>query len=321
MASTDYVLLASDAAIEQVRHQLCAVVPHAQFVPVHESGVDGDPSAATVGYFSLDLLPHRIDHFVAAVDSAPSLRWFHTCSSGVDAPWFQALLNRGLSFTTSSGASAVPIAQTVLYFLLALSRDSRRWEDAQRRRAWEPHDVMDLRGKQVCVVGMGPIGNEVARLASALGLDVIGVRRRPRGTEPCPTRPQTDLDAILPHTDFLVLAVPLSPQTRHLLDANRLALLPRGACVINVSRGAVADEAALTAALADGRIRGAALDVFETEPLPRESPLWTMQNVIITPHACGQNPGNDDRALSLLVNNSRRWLRGEPLLNEVVRPR
>lgn len=320
-AADDYVLLASADVVRHAAGRLREAVPEARFVAVDDDGVHGDPRSATVAYFSLDLLPDRAERFASAVDEAPSMRWFHTCSAGVDAPWFQSLLGRGLRFTTSSGASAAPIAQTVLYYLLALSRNARRWEDAQRRRAWEPHDVIDLRGKGLCVVGMGPIGTEVARLAGALGMDVTGVRRRPRGTEPCPTVGVADLDSVLPRTDFLVLAAPLNAQTRHMIDASRLALLPRGAFVINVGRGALVDEESLIEALAGGRLGGAALDVFETEPLPAASPLWAMPDVIVTPHACGRNPGNDERSLALLIENSRRWVRGEPLINEISRPR
>ena len=167
------------------------------------------------------------------------------------------------------------------------------------------------------VVGLGPIGLEVARLGVALRMRTIGVRRTPRGDEPCETWPMARLDELLAQADALVLAVPLGDDTRHLLDARRLALLKRGAWLVNVGRGALVDEAALVAALQSGHLGGAGLDVFETEPLPPESPLWSMPNVIVTPHNSGDAPGNLDRAAAIFLDNLARYGRGEPLRNEV----
>ena len=253
-----------------------------------------------------------------ALRDAKQLRWLHTFSAGVDNPWFQALRARGVRLTTSSGANAVPIAQTVLLYLLALSRDLAGWQDAQKRRAWEPHEVVDLQGLTLGVVGLGPIGLEVARLGAALRMRVVGVRRSPRGDEPCETWPMARLDALLPHADALVLALPLSDDTHHLLDARRIALLKRGAWLVNVGRGALVEEAALVAALQSGQLGGAGLDVFEVEPLPDESPLWFLPNVIVTPHNSGDSPGNQVRAAEIFLDNLARFGRGEPLRNEVA---
>ena len=146
---------------------------------------------------------------------------------------------------------------------------------------------------------------------------VVGFRRTPRGDEPCEMRRLAELDAALPELDWLVLAVPLTDDTRRLMDARRLALLPARARLINVGRGPLVDEAALAEALAAGRLAGAALDVFEVEPLPPESPLWTLPRVIVTPHSAGTSPGNHLRAAELFLENLGRFERGEPLRNEI----
>jgi phosphoglycerate dehydrogenase-like enzyme len=145
----------------------------------------------------------------------------------------------------------------------------------------------------------------------------IGVRRTPRGDEPCETWPLGRLDELLALADAVVLALPLADETRHLLDARRLALMKRGAWLVNVGRGALVDEPALVEALRNGRLGGAGLDVFEVEPLPPESPLWSLPNVLVTPHNSGDAPGNLERASEIFLDNLARFVRGEPLRNEV----
>jgi phosphoglycerate dehydrogenase-like enzyme len=311
-------LLVSNQVDDHYGAALDAAAPGVARVVLRPEACEGDPSSVEIAFFSGDLFPERVREFVLALRDAKQLRWLHTFSAGVDNPWFQALRERGVRLTTSSGANAVPIAQTVLLYLLALSRDLARWQDAQRRRAWEPHQVVDLQGLTLGVVGLGPIGLEVARLGAALQMRVIGMRRSPRGGEPCETWPITRLDELLPRADALVLALPLSGDTRHLLDARRMALLKRGAWLVNVGRGALVDETALVAALRSGQLGGAGLDVFEVEPLPPESPLWSLQNVIVTPHNSGDSPGNQVRAAEIFLDNLARFVRGEALRNEVA---
>jgi len=311
-------LLVSDQVEDHYRAALDAAAPGVARVVLRPEACEGDPSRVEIAYFSGDLFPERVREFVLALRDAKQLRWLHTFSAGVDNPWFQALRARGVRLTTSSGANAVPIAQTVLLYLLALSRDLASWQDAQQRRAWERHAVVDLQGLTLGVVGLGPIGLEVARLGAALRMRVVGVRRSPRGDEPCETWPIARLDALLPSADALVLALPLSDDTHHLLDARRIALLKRGAWIVNVGRGALVEEAALVAALQSGQLGGAGLDVFEVEPLPPASPLWSMPNVIVTPHNSGDSPGNQVRAAEIFLDNLARFDRGEALRNEVA---
>lgn len=280
-------------------------------------GLAGDESDIEIAYFSGDLFPDRAAEFWRPVLRLEKLRWIHSYSAGVDHWVFQKMLEKGVRLTTSSGASAVPIAHTVMLYLLALSRDLRRFLEAQARHAWEPRSIQDLSGRILGVVGLGPIGLEVAKLGNAFGMRVIGMRREARGDEPCETWPLSRLDELLASVDDLVLALPLTAETRHLIDARALARLKPTSRVINVGRGELIEEGALAAALAEGRLAGAGLDVFELEPLPPESPLWDLRNTIVTPHSAGTNPGNDERATALFLDNLRRWQRGTALLNEV----
>ncbi|HYB13698.1 MAG TPA: D-2-hydroxyacid dehydrogenase [Myxococcota bacterium] len=283
---------------------------------LRESGPSSDPSAIEIAFFSGDLFPERTREFVVTVAKAEGLRWLHTFSAGVDHPWFRNLRDRGVRISTSSGAAAVPIAQSVILYLLALSRNLPAWLDAQHRRSWEPHDILDLQGLVLGVVGLGPIGLEVAQLGRALRMRVIGLRRTPRGDEPCEAWPLSRFHELLPRVDALVLALPLTASTRHILDASALAAMKPGAILVNVGRGELIEESALAAALEKGALRGAGLDVFEKEPLPPESPLWSSPGVIVTPHASGRTPTNLARAEAIFLDNLARYMRGEGLLNE-----
>ena len=310
-------ILISDQVEERYGPRIGAVAPLAPRVVVRAGEAPGDVDAVEIAYFSGDVFPERVREFALALRDAKRLRWLHTFSAGVDHPWFQALRQQGIRLTTSSGAHAVPIAQTVALYLLALTRGLPAWLDAQRRRAWERHPVRDLQGLVLGVVGLGPIGLEVARLGAALRMRVVGMRRRPRGDEPCETWPLARLDELLAMADALVLALPLADETRHLLDRSRLARMKRGALLVNVGRGALVDEKGLADALASGQLGGAGLDVFEVEPLPPENPLWSMPNAILTPHSSGDTPGNLERASEIFLDNLDRFGRGEPLRNEV----
>jgi len=251
-----------------------------------------------------------------AVAKSERLHWLHTFSAGVDHRWFRSLRQRGVRITTSSGAAAVPIAQSVILYLLALSRNLPAWLEAQRQRVWAPHNIRDLQGLVLGVVGLGPIGLEVARLGAALRMRVVGLRRAPRGDEPCETWPLPRLHELLALADAVVLALPLSAETRHLLDASAIAAMKPGALLVNVGRGELVDEVALTAALENGALGGAGLDVFEKEPLPPESALWSLPGVIVTPHASGHTQGNSVRAEAIFLDNLARFSRGDALLNE-----
>jgi phosphoglycerate dehydrogenase-like enzyme len=246
----------------------------------------------------------------------------HTHSAGADRSIFTALLARQVAVTTSSGANAPVVAQSALAAMLALARHLPRLFAAQRERRWAPLLASglprDLDGQTVVLVGWGPIGQQLGALLQALGLRLVVVRQSdvPAGAG-IRTVSYDGLHEVLPQADWLVLACPLSARTRGMLGAGELALLPAGAQLVNVARGELLDQAALISALREGRLAGAALDVFEHEPLPPDSPLWTLDNVIVTPHSAGFSDGNEARVADMFLANLRRWSVGEPLVHRV----
>ena len=284
---------------------------------------ESDCARAEVAFFSGDVVPDFARQFFSAARKAPRLRWMHVFNVGVDHPIFEEMLGRGVRLTTSAGSTAVPIAQTAIMGVLALDRGFPRWLAAQRDRRWDPERGLppaDLRGQTAVIVGLGRIGAEIARLARVLGLKVVGIHRGPRGAaDPVDElHPPAALAGLLPRCNWLILACPLTPETRGLIGAAALARLPRGARVINVARGEIVDEPALTEALRGGQLAGAYLDVFAAEPLPPESALWNLPNVLVTPHNSAAAAGNEQRVLELFLDNLDRWQRGAELVNEVA---
>lgn len=320
-------------------HQLHAsrgadIVAHAQrlghaldliVLPPDPAGRLPDDVCARVelAFFSGDVFPEYSRQFFSTVRKAPKLAWLHVFNAGIDHPIYTEMMQRGARLTTSSGSTAVPIAQTAITGMLILGREFPRWLAAQARHQWDPARApnlpRDLHDQKVLIVGLGSIGNEIARLAKALGMPVTGIRRSGRhsGDHADAVLPPEQLDAALPSADWLVIACPLTPQTRGLITGERLQRLPRGARVVNIARGEIIDEPALIAALQSGHLGGAYLDVFAQEPLPADSPLWDLPNVIVTPHNSAAAAGNDGRVYDIFVGNLGRWLRGEPLVNEV----
>lgn len=250
---------------------------------------------------------------------AQSLRWVHIHSAGADRYIYVELRERGVAITTSSGTNAEAVAQSALAGVLALARRLPQLLAAQRERRWAPlllDPPPSVEGQQALLVGWGPIGQRIAALLGALGLHVTAVR-----TQAAPAQDGVtfigfeDFAAALPHTDWLLLACPLSDKTRRLVDARALAALPTGAHLINVARGEVVVEEDLIAALQSRRLGGAMLDVFEHEPLPPDSPLWSLPNVIATPHTAGHFSGHEERVAALFLGNLERWRAGQALPN------
>ena len=271
-------------------------------------------------FFSGDVVPEYGRSYFAATQGAPNLKWMHTMNAGLDNPVFGRLLAKGVTITTSSGSTAVPIAQTAIGGLLMLSRPFLAWGESQRRSAWEPREgrpPADLATETLVVFGLGAIGREIARLGRALGLHVIGVRRSPRAEGDPVDEMVTPaaLAEVLPRANWLALAGPLTDETRGVIDAAAIGALPAGARILNVARGEVIDQEAMIAALRAGHLGGAYLDVTTPEPLPPDSPLWTLPNVIISPHNSAVASGNERRQVDMFLANLRRWGRGEPMVN------
>jgi phosphoglycerate dehydrogenase-like enzyme len=219
--------------------------------------------------------------------------------------------------TTGSGASAIPIAHAVIMHLLALSRGLPEILVQQSRKEWERVEGRDLPGSTTVVLGYGPIGKAIAELLPHFGSRTIVLRRSPAGDEPVETWPISRLHEALAIADNLVLALPANPATIGIIDAEAIAVLADHAFVVNVGRGELIEESALIDACRSGRLGGAALDVFETEPLPEDSPLWDLPNVIVSPHIAARTPLTDRNVTEIFFNNLARFLNGEPLLNKV----
>ncbi|PHX70927.1 MAG: hydroxyacid dehydrogenase [Acidimicrobium sp.] len=268
-------------------------------------------------FYSSDLWPDRSRGFVLSIIKAASVKWMHTFSAGVDSPFFVQLMERGIRLTNSSGATASPIAQTTVLYMLALSRNVRAWFQHQEKHEWTRHEFAELDGARLAVIGMGPIGIEIARLGVALNMNVEAIRRTPTGNEPCPTFSFDQLHSALARADWVAVALPLTDNTRQIFNAETFAIMKPGACFINVGRGELVDEDSLVAALQSGHLAGAALDVFATEPLPSDSPLWDMDNVIITPHSSSASAQSGLRSEDIFLKNLARYVAGEPMLNEV----
>lgn len=257
------------------------------------------------------------------LDNCPKLRWVQATSAGIGGFVRRHGLDSGdVLFTTAAGTHAVPLAEFALTGALYLIKGVPELLDRQRRHNWERYTTHALHGKHVTVVGLGHIGRHTASMFAALGTHVTGVTRPGGSTPTLPGITVIDtaaLDTVLPRTDVLVLAIPLTPDTEHLIDRHRLDLLRDGAVVVNIARGPVLDQAALEDVLATGRLGGAALDVTDPEPLPADSPLWDRSDVLVSPHSASTLASENDLIVDLFVDNLRLWREGRPLRN-VYRP-
>ncbi len=276
-----------------------------------------------IAFFSAELFPEHGRAFFAAVSAATKLRWMQLGFTGTDHAVFDRFHERGVTMTNSPGVSAEPIAQTAFGGMLMLARGFPHWLEAQRRRSWDrlAGTPRDLQEETLLVLGAGSIGAALARLAKAIPMHVIGVRRTAaRPGEPFDElHPPARLASLLPRAHWLAITAPLTEETRGLIDAQALRRLPRGARLLNVGRGEIVDEPALIEALGSGHLAGAYLDVFAAEPLPPESPLWTLPNVIVTPHNSAVSSGSRARQARIFLENLDRHARGLPLLHVVKR--
>lgn len=246
------------------------------------------------------------------------LRWIHTSSLGMDPLLTDEIVNSDIVVTTSRGVCERPIAEWVLGSLLLFTKDLRRTIELQQERRWLHRETEPILGRKVLVVGPGPVGRETVNLLRAAGMDVTAVGRTARIDEGLGAIHAIDeLDALLPLVDDVVITLPLTEETRGLFDAERLGRMRPGARLVNVGRGAVIVEKDLLAAIDSGHVGGAALDVFESEPLSPESPFWARNNVLVSPHASGDLVGWRGRVVERFEENLRRWNADEPLRDVV----
>lgn len=250
---------------------------------------------------------------------APQVRWIHTPSAGVEHLLTPAVLARDLTLTNSAGVHAIPIAEFVMASMLARAKRLRDYTAAQAEVRWARGlEVGELYERTLLILGLGGIGQAIAERAAAFGMRVWGSRNTARPTPPAERVVAGEAwRQLLPEADYIVLATPLTPATRGMLDAAAFAAMKPSAYLINIARGQLIDEAAMLEALQSGRIAGAALDTFEREPLPAESPLWQLPTVTITPHATANSPRMRERQIALFIDNLRRFRGGLPMRNVV----
>lgn len=257
---------------------------------------------------------------------APALRWLQLSSAGIDRLAGTPIVRSELTITTASGIHAATISEYVIGMMIAFAKRLPDALRSQSESAWRPYWPAELEGQTVGIVGAGNIGARVGLVAKAMRMRVLGIRRslerRTTGEEAGDPNvdellPPGDLHYLLQESDYVVLATPLTPETRGMIGADELALMKPTAVIVNIARGAVIDEQALIAALKEKRIAGAGLDVFSQEPLPPESDLWGLENVIMTPHISGGTPRYMERVVGLFCDNLRRYVDGEELVNVV----
>jgi phosphoglycerate dehydrogenase-like enzyme len=261
----------------------------------------------------------------AQLAAAPTLQWIHSPAAGVGSMLYHEMVENEVVMTNSRGISADTMAEHVLAVTLALFRRLPLAFRRQQEHVWAQDEISGppsnraIANSRVLIVGLGAIGTAVAKRMSALGARVTAIRRtsRPGTGDPVEVAPPDGLREFLPAADVVVISAPQTAETRGLIGAEELRLMSPRTVIVNVSRGPLIDEAALLAALQDGSIAGAALDVFSEEPLPRDHPMWDMPNVLITPHTSGFRPDHWDAATDLFAENLRRYEDGRPLLNPV----
>lgn len=257
--------------------------------------------------------------------SAGNLKWAHTHSAGTDRAIYGDLKKKGVLITTSAGANSAIVAQSVLAAVLALHRKFRLLEAAQRGKTWDPlmGDRMprDLAGQTAVIVGWGPIGQKIAAYLISLDIAITAVRHTlPQRSGPAQASAvkmvsYADFKTGTADYDWIILACPLTETTYKLIDEKFIARLSPKTHIVNVSRGDVVDEEALTEALRNNKLAGAYLDVFAHEPLGADSELWALPNTIVSPHSAAHSSGNYERALDIFLRNAQLWAQGKPLIN------
>jgi phosphoglycerate dehydrogenase-like enzyme len=258
---------------------------------------------------------------------AKKLRWIQFGSTGIDHTIFPELLSSDIILTTLGGIHTRPVAEHVMAQMLALTRRLDVAMKLQQEHRFERDGIAstadELAGKTIGIIGLGRIGLNIARLAKAFEMRVIGTKRTVQGALPNvdAVHPSSELDKVLPEADYLVLVLPLTGETQALMGSREIGLMKQGARLINVARGAMVDHDALAKALKSGKLAGAALDVFPTEPLPPDSSIWNLPNVLITPHTGASTPHYSERAAEVFIHNLNAFVAGGEMVNVYERER
>jgi phosphoglycerate dehydrogenase-like enzyme len=253
---------------------------------------------------------------------SPRVRWIHSRSAGLERTLFPELIASDVVMTNGSGVFSPSLGEFALAAILYFAKDFGRMIRNQMAGVWEPFDVLPIAGKTVGILGYGDIGRAVAARVRPLGMDVVAIKRHvstQHGSDPLVSQiyaPEERI-AVLARCDYIVVAAPLNAETRGLIGAAEFAAMKPGAVIINVGRGPVIEESAMIRALSEHTIRGAALDVFDEEPLPNGHPFYEMENVLLCPHCADHTPDWLDNAMRFFVDQFNRFRNGETLLNVV----
>ena len=252
---------------------------------------------------------------------APRVRWVHSLSAGLDRMLFPALVESPVLLTNARGAFSDALGEFAIGAVLFFAKDFRRLVRSQMSGVWDPFDAVEIRGQSLGIFGYGDVGRAVASRAHALGMKVLALRRRPELSREDPYVAQIfspdQKHQMLAQSDYVVVTMPLTPESRGLIGEREFEVMKPGAVLINIGRGPVVEEAALIRALERKRIRGAALDVFDVEPLPPGHPFYRLDNVLLSPHSADNTTGWKERSMQVFLENFERFQRGEPLVNVV----
>ena len=295
-------------------HILRERFPGVEFVHLPKDGTvpPGAADAEVVLRCAMDM-----EELSRTLQGALAVRWVHTSTAGFDWVMVPEVEERSIRVSRSAAAKAVPIAEYVVAFIFQIAKRLPSLGRAQSAHEWTRPDPAEVRGKLVGVVGAGAIGCEVARLCAGLGMRVMGIKRNPEPLDHFDVILATNqLPELLREADYVVLSCPLTPETQGLIGAAELRQMKSTAYLINIARGGLVVESDLIQALREQWIAGACLDVFEEEPLPPDSPLWDLQNLVVTPHCSWGSPRSLDYVLEEFMANLERYLAGQNLLNQ-----
>jgi phosphoglycerate dehydrogenase-like enzyme len=310
------VLVLADPATPQLA--MLRTLPETTIAVGNASGdfTRAAPAADVIFHWAADL-----QVFEQVFRMAPRVRWVHSRSAGLDGVLFPELAASPVPLTNARGVFSEILAEFAIGAVLFFAKDFRRMVRSQMAGIWDEFDTIEIRGQSVGIVGYGDIGRAVAWRAHALGMKVLALRRRPELSQGDPNVSRVfsadQEHELLAQSDYVVVAVPLTPESRGTIGAPEFEAMKSTAVLINIGRGPVVDEAALIRALERKRIRGAALDVFDVEPLPAGHPFYRLDNVLLSPHAADHTPDWKERTMRLFLENFERFRRGEPLLNIV----
>lgn len=311
MSAGKSVILVSADVPEDRLADIAAAAPGATIL--HGKDASGFESQLPLADVVAGSLPAR------SLPLAEKLKWLHSWAAGPDHQLYPDFVAHPALLTSSAGNGAVPLAEHAMLLMLMLNRNALRWIESQRNSKWDRFTHGELNGLTLGIIGAGHSGQDLALKAKAFHMRVLGLRRSDKPAanfDAFYTR--DDLHDMLAQCDFLVVTAPLTPETRGMIDAAALAAMKPSACVVCFSRGGIIDDAALLAALRDGTIAGAGLDAHGVEPLPPDSPFWTLPNTIITPHNGATTEATRERGFQIFLENLRRYVEGRnDLVNRV----